>query len=64
MKRGGVVESIDVVTRPGKKVGRGYKITKEGEFPLLYLAYFSVSGLLLWLGLVGVFDLGFYGLGS
>lgn len=34
-KRGGVVESVDVVVRPGKAVGRGYKKIREGECLLM-----------------------------
>lgn len=30
-RAGGVVESLDVVVRPGKGVGRGYKTIREGE---------------------------------
>lgn len=37
-RAGGVVESLDVVVRPGKGVGRGYKTIREGEdIPLLLL---------------------------
>lgn len=43
-KRGGVVESVDVMVRPGKAVGRGNKQIREGEYPVvLYFALILIS---------------------
>lgn len=35
-RAGGVVESLDVVVRPGKGVGRGYKTIREGKTALSF----------------------------
>jgi len=31
------IASIDVVCRPGKKVGRGLKVVREGKYPMFLL---------------------------
>lgn len=41
-RAGGVVESVDVVVRPGKGVGRGYKTIREGKVLLLLSLLFLV----------------------
>lgn len=38
-RRGGVVESVDVMVRPGKAVGRGNKKFREGECALVFYIF-------------------------
>lgn len=43
-RAGGVVESVDVVVRPGKGVGRGYKTIREGKVFSYFFSYFLSYG--------------------